>query len=126
MDNQFDINTFGKRLPYKTPDGFFDELEANVWDEVKTDLNALSGNQCSSCSIGLKPKYGKKRLSIFVGTLSMAASIAVAFIVCMSQRTVSKQSSDGLALVEKAYSNLCPEDQEYMLQVYQEDVFINE
>ena len=30
MDNRFDFDKIGKRMPYTVPDGFFDELERSV------------------------------------------------------------------------------------------------
>lgn len=35
MEKEFDFDKIGKRMPYQTPDGFFDEMEANIWNEVK-------------------------------------------------------------------------------------------
>ena len=31
MEKGFDFNKIGKRMPYQVPDGFFDQLEENVW-----------------------------------------------------------------------------------------------
>ena len=38
MEKEFDFDKIGKRMPYQTPDGFFDEMEENIWNEVKGDL----------------------------------------------------------------------------------------
>ena len=38
MEKEFDFNRIGKRMPYKTPEGFLDEMEANVWREVQDEL----------------------------------------------------------------------------------------
>lgn len=117
MEKEFDFDKIGKRMPYQTPDGFFDEMEANIWNEVK-------GNQAHK--IALKPKLRISRLRILVGALSIAASIALVLILYPRHSQVPQPQVDGLAQVEKAFSNLSPGDQAYMLQVYQEDVFINE
>lgn len=119
MEKEFDLNKIGKRMPYQTPDGFFDEMEANIWNEVKGDIKASQ--------VELKPKRRVSRLRILVGALSIAASIALVLILYPRHTpALHQQPADGLAQVEKAFSNLSPEDQAYMLQVYQEDVFINE
>lgn len=39
MDKDFNLDKVGKRMPYTTPEGFLDQLEANVWQEVKADMN---------------------------------------------------------------------------------------
>ena len=120
MKKKFDFEKIGKRMPYKTPDGFFDEMEENIWNEVKGNL------QGKAEQIALKPKRRNSRLRILVGVLSIAASIALVLILYPRHSQTPQQPVDGLAQVEKAFSNLAPEDQAYMLQVYQEDVFINE
>lgn len=107
MEKEFDFTKIGKRMPYQTPDGFFDEMEANIWNEVK-------------------PKHHVSRLRLLIGTLSIAACIALAFILYPTQAPVQQQPADTLAQVDKAFSNLSQEDQAYMLQVYDEDVFLNE
>lgn len=89
MEKEFDFDKIGKRMPYQTPEGFFDEMEANIWNEVKDDLLdmedeaetmnlenvSLSAEETSK--IVLKPKRRFDRLRIFVGALSIAASIAL-------------------------------------------------
>lgn len=132
MEKEFDFDKIGKRMPYQTPDGFFDEMEENVWNEVKGDLldkaddAGLQDKAGKTEQIALKPKRRISRLRILVGALSIAASIALVLILYPRHSQVPQQPVDGLAQVEKAFSNLSPADQAYMLQVYQEDVFINE
>ena len=92
MEKEFDFDKIGKRMPYQTPEGFFDEMEANIWNEVKDDLLdmedeaetmnlenvSLSAEETSQAhKIVLKPKRRFDRLRIFVGALSIAASMAL-------------------------------------------------
>ena len=35
MEKDFDFNRIGKRMPYKTPDNFFNELETGIWEKVR-------------------------------------------------------------------------------------------
>ena len=39
MEKDFDFNSIGKRMPYQVPDGFFDQLEKDVWKEIKEEPN---------------------------------------------------------------------------------------
>lgn len=132
MEKEFDFDKIGKRMPYQTPDGFFDGMEENIWNEVKGELLGksddadLSGKAGKVEQTALKPKRRISRLRILVGALSIAASIALVLILYPRHSQVPQPQVDGLAQVEKAFSNLSPGDQAYMLQVYQEDVFINE
>ena len=121
MKKEFDFEKIGKRMPYQTPDGFFDEMESNIWNEVKGDLLGKASDE----DVGNDTKK-YSRLRVLVSALSIAASIALVLILYPRHSQAPHQQVDGLAQVEKAFSHLSPEDQAYMLQVYQEDVFINE
>ena len=48
MDKDFSLDKVGKRMPYTTPEGFLDQLEANVWQEVKADMNMHQTSQVVS------------------------------------------------------------------------------
>lgn len=132
MKKKFDFEKIGKRMPYKTPDGFFDEMEKSIWNEVKGNLPGkaddadLQDKAGKAEQIALKPKRRVSHLRILVSALSIAASIALVLILYPRHSQAPQQKVDGLAQVEEAFSNLSPDDQVYMLQVYQEDVFINE
>ena len=106
MEKEFDFNRIGKRMPYKTPEGFLDEMEANVWKEVQHEF----------------PKTHKRktfRLRVFAGAMAVAASIALLLVLNPLQ-------TDSFSRVERAFANLTEDDQAYMLAVYQEDIFINQ
>lgn len=110
MEKDFDFNRIGKRMPYRTPEGFLDEMEANIWKEVQG---------------GLPQTYKHKtyRLRIFATSLAVAASIALLFVFSPVSH---KGQSDSFSKVEQAFANLSQQDQAYMLSVYQEDLFMNE
>ena len=117
MNNNFDFNNVGKRMPYTAPDGFLDQMEANVWQEVKADLTAASV---------AKKKRKLYRLSVISTLLAAAACVAVVFMIHPFAAKQSAQPADSFAPVEQAYAKLSAEDQAYMLEVYQEDVFLDE
>lgn len=110
MEKDFDFNRIGKRMPYRTPEGFLDEMEANIWKEVQG---------------GLPQTYKRKtyRLRIFATSLAVAASIALLLVF---SPVSYKGQSDSFSKVEQAFANLSQQDQAYMLSVYQEDLFMNE
>lgn len=122
-NNEFDFDKIGKRMPYQTPDGFFDQLEEDIWKEVKNDgqeeesvqtvtLKAPSGGR----------KYAKSRL-FMRSVLAVAASIALVLVIHMN---FSKQPPVTIHDVDQAFGQLTAADQAYLVNVYQEDVFINE
>lgn len=49
-------------MPYQTPDGFFDEMEENIWNEVKGDLLGTADSadlQDKADDAGLQNQPGK-------------------------------------------------------------------
>ena len=116
MDKTFDFEQVGKKMPYNVPDGFFDQLEQNVMAEIKAD-NIESAQP--------KPKDQKARTvkMTFRIILTAAAAVALFFVVTKNLPSDNTQT-DTFAKVELAYNNLSPEDQEYLMEIYEEDVFM--
>lgn len=103
MDKQFNFEQVGKRMPYNVPDGFFDQLEQNVM--AKTHPNSGRG----------------------LGWVSLAAAAAIALFFVVTKNLPSDDTqADTFEFVELAYNDLSPEDQEFLIEVYEEDVFLIE
>lgn len=111
MDKDFDFNSVEKRVPYRVPDGFFDSLEENVWKEVGGELSAT-----------VKRKRSRRLMIIRSLTAAVAAVALTLTIITLT----SKQDGTGYTEVEQAFSQLSQADQTYLLEAYQEDIFINE
>lgn len=110
MNNEFDFDKIGKRMPYTVPDGFFAQMEQNVMQEL--ELKAES-----------KPKSRRSRIRIGIGAITaIAASLMLLLIVNKHYQADNEVSIND---VELAFSNLSTEDQNYLVSVYQEDVFMN-
>jgi len=128
MDKTFDFEQVGKRLPYNVPDGFFDQLEENV--KAKTHLQRLPVREGSEYSKGDAPK-AKVITPLHSwrgwGWVSFGAAAAVAlFFVVTKNLPISESQTDTFEFVELAYNNLSTEDQEFLMEVYEEDGFIND
>lgn len=110
MEKEFDFNQVGKRMPYKVPNGFFDSMEAGVWAEI-----------------GRKPAVvahrNRRRWRITAAALAVAASVALLLVL---HPFAPDKPQYGFATVEQAFANLSLDDQAYMLEVYQEDIFMDE
>ena len=116
MDKQFNFEQVGKRMPYNVPDRFFDQLEQNVMAEVMADNTAKD-----------KPRQKARTLKIAIRTiLAAAAAVTLFFVVTKNLPSDTTTTEDGFANVELAYNNLSTEDQEYLMEVYEEDVFMIE
>lgn len=118
MDKQFDFGQVDKRMPYNVPDGFFDQLEQNVVAEIKAD---------NFESAQLKPKVQKVRtVRMAICTILAAAAALALFFVVTKNLPSDDTQADTFANVELAYNNLSTEDQEFLMEVYEEDEFIND
>lgn len=108
MDKKFDFNQIGKRMPYSTPNNFFDKLEK----EVKASLPSKSKH--------------KRNHIITISVMSIAASLLLLFGIGTK---IDKNNDDAnnekynMAAVEKAFSNLNDNDQAALISIYQDDVF---
>ena len=102
MKKEFDFDKIGKRMPYTTPDGFFEKMEDDVWKKVKH-------------------KPIRLRL-ITQSIIAVAASIALIFII---SDYLFKANPATINDVDQAFSQLSADDQAYLLEIYQDDVFID-
>ena len=118
MKDDFDFKSIGKRMPYEVPEGFFDSLEANVLEIVGKDK--ASNSTATHRETPSRPQARKRTL--IYSMLSAAAAITLLLVVGLGH---TRQEAPTLNDVDKAFSQLSTADQQYMLNVYQEDEFIN-
>jgi anti-sigma-K factor RskA len=123
MNKDFDFDNAGKRMPYTTPDGFFDKLEEDIWIEVKNDCREKEADKPVVPAEKQAHRKPFKWRILMRSAVAVAASIALALIVNMHFSTTSHTTPSG---VDQAFSQLSSDDQAYLLDIYQDDVFINE
>ena len=117
---KFDFDKVGKRMPYSTPEGFFKEMEANILETVKDDTPQP-----------LKTEQKKRPLMrvMWTAVLAVAASVAVLLVLHIDfsapYPSQPSQTEQELQAVDQAFAQLSAADQAYLLDVYQEDVFLN-
>lgn len=135
MDTKFDFNETGKfdfkqvgrRMPYTTPDGFFKDMEKNILEAVKDD---------SPQAVKIQPKKRPVFKMIWAAAIAVAASVAVLLVLnidfsaadsslASSHSSQPSQAKSDLEQVDQAFAQLSEADQAYLLDVYQEDVFLN-
>lgn len=117
MDKNFDFNQVGKRMPYSTPDDFFAKMQSNILDAVQDSSPKVTD---------VKTKKRHVRKWLWSVSLSAAAAVAAMFVVGMHLFS-SKPSVASCSMhdVEQAFTQLSESDQAYILDVYQDDVFLN-
>ena len=118
---KFDFGKVGKRMPYSTPEGFFKEMEANILEQVKNDKPA---------PVRIQPKKRSLRKVIWTAAIAVAASVAVLLILNIDfaapHSSLPSQADNEMQAVDQAFAQLSSADQAYLLNVYQEDVFLDE
>ena len=116
---KFDFGKVGKRMPYSTPDDFFKDMEANILEQVKDDKPK---------PVRIQPK--KRPLMKVIWAAAMAASVAVLLILHIDfaapHSSLPSQADNEMQAVDQAFAQLSSADQAYLLNVYQEDVFLDE
>ena len=120
----FDFDNIGKRMPYSTPDGFFDKLEDDIWKELNNDGSGHDGNMANTPATreaARKHKPPKLRL-LTRSLLAVAACLTLALIIHLN---FPKRHATTINDVDQAFSQLSTDDQAYLVEVYQEDVFIH-
>ncbi len=117
---KFDFDKVGKRMPYSTPEDFFKDMETNILEAVKNDTPKP-----------VKIKHKKRPLMrvMWTAMLAVAASVAVHLVLHIDfsapHPSHPSQTEQELQAVDQAFAQLSAADQAYLLDVYQEDVFLN-
>lgn len=118
---KFDFDQVGKRMPYSTPEGFFKEMEANILELVKDDKQVPVRRQ---------PKKRPLMKVIWTAAMAVAASVAVLLVLNIDfmapHSSLPSQADNEMQAVDQAFAQLSSADQAYLLNVYQEDVFLDE
>ena len=118
---KFDFDQVGKRMPYSTPEGFFKEMEANILEQVKDDKQVPVRRQ---------PKKRPLMKVIWKAAMAVAASVAVLLVLNIDfmapHSSLPSQADNEMQAVDQAFAQLSSADQAYLLNVYQEDVFLDE
>lgn len=149
MDTKFDFNETGKfdfkqvgrRMPYTTPDGFFKDMEKNILEAVKDDTPQAVNIQPQAVTnqpqaVKVQPKKRPVFNMIWAAAIAVAASVAVLLVLnidfsaadsslASSHSSQPSQAKSDLEQVDQAFAQLSEADQAYLLDVYQEDVFLN-
>ena len=118
---KFDFGKMGKRMPYSTPEGFFKEMEANILEQVKDDKTQ---------PVRIQPKKRPLMKVIWAAAIAVAASVAVLLVLNIDfaapHSSLPSQADNEMQAVDQAFAQLSSADQAYLLNVYQEDVFLDE
>ena len=111
MEQNYDFSRIGKQMPYTVPDGFFDKLEEDVMNEVKAQ--------------SAKTKKATVIRMAIRAAIAVAACIALFLVVKKVLPQGDNTVTDDFDSVELAFNNLSTDDQDYLLEVYQEELILD-
>ena len=118
---KFDFDQVGKRMPYSTPDDFFKDMEANILEQVNDDKPK---------PVRIQPKKRPLMKVIWAAAMAVAASVAVLLVLNIDfaapHSSLPSQVDNEMQAVDQAFAQLSSADQAYLLDVYQEDVFLDD
>lgn len=122
--NEFTFSQVGKRMPYTTPEQLFEQMEANVMRAVEQPAQSKVVDLTPAITPRKHRRVLKPLLSFMV---SVAAVVALFFVVQHIDRTFfTPQPVNSLQQVDQAFAHLSTADQDYLLEIYQDDVFFEE
>ena len=114
MKKTFDFKRVGRRMPYEVPTDFFDEFSRSVEDRLSREQSAavLAPSVVASAATGRRRKTIVRRLALF-------------FLVRLTW-TAPQPAEGDFEYVATAYSHLSEADQALFVQLYEDDVFMDE
>ena len=109
-------------MPYEVPTDFFDEFSRSVADRLSREQSAavLAPSVVASAATGRRSKTIVRRLA-----LGMVAAVALFFLVRLTW-TAPQPAEGDFEYVATAYSHLSEADQALFVQLYEDDVFMDE
>lgn len=113
MEETFDFEMIGKKMPYSVPEGFFDTMEENIH-------SALSVTKTHPFSSTVKNKR-RKWIYLLTGAVAAVALLLLTLRIFLSNPSASEYSFE---MVELAFNNLSIDDQNFLMEVYEDDVFM--
>lgn len=120
MKQTFDFKQIGKRMPYRVPNGFFQEMERNVLDAV-----AEKATERKPAMTERKPLQAKRFVFTRLAKYAAAVAASVVVLLAVNVKFFYVAAPTDMQDVEAAFDQLSLSDQECLVELYQEDVFLD-
>ena len=120
MNKDSDIDKIRKIMPYKINDSFFDNLENNV----ATKLGLTNTNQIWKDTTTIIKMPQKRFFNLRVAIIS--SLVAAACTVLLFIQYSKKSSTIEMLNIVREYANLSETEQDFLMEVYEDDVFLNQ
>ena len=113
MEETFDFEMIGKKMPYSVPENFFDTMEENLKTMVMETDNTPTHP--------IKKNNHRKWVYLTTGIVAAVALLLITVRILIPKQSASDYSFDQ---VELAFNNLSMDDQDFLMEVYEDDVFM--
>lgn len=120
MKQTFDFKQIGKQMPYRVPDGFFQEMEHNVLDAV-----AEKTAERKPAMAERKPLQAERFVFTRLAKYAAAVAASVVVLLAVNVKFFHTAAPADMQDVEAAFNQLSLSDQECLVELYQEDVFLD-
>lgn len=107
-------------MPYRVPDGFFQEMEHNVLDAV-----AEKTAERKPAMAERKPLQAKRFVFTRLAKYAAAVAASVVVLLAVNVKFFHTAAPADMQDVEAAFNQLSLSDQECLVELYQEDVFLD-
>lgn len=140
-DKSFNLGKIGKQMPYRTPEGFFGELEGKIWERAKNEgiihtasgagtaikagePSEMPGRPDNHAPGAGKQEHRRARINPALPRPALIGSAAAAVIIAFSVWFCNLQTVK-MSDIESAFDSLSYEDRTYILDIYRSDIFLN-
>ena len=113
MEEPFNFEKIGKKMPYSVPENFFDTMEENLKTMVMETDNTPTHP--------IKKNNHRKWVYLTTGIVAAVALLLLTVHIFLPKQSASDYSFDQ---VELAFNNLSMDDQDFLMEVYEDDVFM--
>ena len=113
MEETFDFEMIGKKMPYSVPENFFDTMEENLKTMVMETDNTSTHP--------IRKNNHRKRVYLTTGIVAAVALLLLTVRILIPKQSASDYSFDH---VELAFNNLSIDDQDFLMEVYEDDIFM--
>ena len=112
MKKDFDFDDIGKRTPYTTPDGFFEDVQRKVMEQRKSHMKLIISTVVAIAAV-------------LAGILFVPSLRQMDEVKSSSSNTLAVDRSNGTDPVDTWIKELSDEELEELVSFSENDIFLN-
>ncbi len=119
---ELDLDKLPRRMPYTVPEGTFDAIEKAVLASIAEEKEA---GGVPARAVPARSVRMRRVLPWLGGVVAMVAVVLWAIISFAPLSEVASPTSPSAEGISLAFEKLSPSDQEFILSVYQDELYIS-